>query len=150
MIISAVVILYNPEDEVFENINSYGDSVEKIFVIDNSEVYNNKLILMLLDLYGDKLVYVNNRSNLGIATALNIGVDLALNSNSDWVLTMDQDSRFVDFNMYVKCFMDSVDKDDHIGIATLNHTDNIDSISNITSNACEYEKKRSLLLLAIS
>jgi len=41
--IAAVVVLYYPELSVFENINSYFDQVDKLFVVDNSDNVNNTL-----------------------------------------------------------------------------------------------------------
>jgi rhamnosyltransferase len=42
--IAAVVILYNPELSILENIKSYIDQVEKLYVVDNSEASNESLI----------------------------------------------------------------------------------------------------------
>ena len=48
--IAALVILYNPDKNILDNINSYINQVEKVFVVDNSEFSNkgllNKLILL--------------------------------------------------------------------------------------------------------
>ena len=92
MKIYGVVVLYNPDENVLNNIFSYIDDIDKLYVIDNSEVYNNNLIQKLQnDL---KVQYIDNKGNRGIAYALNLGAKLAIDDNIDWLLTMDQDSGF--------------------------------------------------------
>lgn len=90
----AVVVWYNPTVEHVAALTGYMKSVKRVIVIDNSS-YNNQL---LLQNYGDKIYYSSNRQNLGIATALNIGFKKAIELGAEWVLTMDQDSRFKDNN----------------------------------------------------
>lgn len=87
MKLAAVVVWYNPTDREKENINSYLNNVEKLYIIDNSEeknVYEKD----------KKIKYIFNGDNLGIATALNIGAKNAIQDGYDWILTMDQDTSF--------------------------------------------------------
>ena len=104
MILSATVVLYNPQEDVFSNICSYGDLVDYLIVIDNSVTVNQNLKLKLQNKFQSKLFYIENNENLGIATALNIGTNKAINLGSAWNLTMDQDSRFINFKHYIKWF----------------------------------------------
>lgn len=88
MKLAAVVVLYNPDNSIKNNIGSYIDSVDKLYLVDNSDQkmsfkYNNK-----------KVKYIFNNKNLGIAKALNIGAQEAINEGFEWLLTMDQDSCF--------------------------------------------------------
>ena len=46
----------------------------------------------------NKIVYINNHGNLGIATALNNGCKAAIKDGFEWSLTMDQDSKVTQFN----------------------------------------------------
>ena len=85
--LAGVVVLYNPSKENIENINNYIDSLEKLYVIDNSEKESEYLIK------SPKIFYQKNPTNLGIATALNIGAQLAIKDNFNWLLTLDQDSK---------------------------------------------------------
>lgn len=87
--IAGVVTLYNPEKSVKKNILSYIDSIDRLYVIDNSNGNNN---IILPD--DKKIVYLPNYENLGVATALNIAAREAIKDNYDWILTMDQDSEF--------------------------------------------------------
>lgn len=94
--LAAVVILYNPHNSIGEILSSYIDIVDMIYVIDNSENFNEALFSKSFD--ESKCKYVSNGGNLGIAKALNIGCQMAISDGFKWVLTMDQDSSFVNFS----------------------------------------------------
>jgi rhamnosyltransferase len=100
---SAVVVLFNPNSLVISNISSFADSVACIYVIDNSSFSNENLFYNVS--YKNKLKYVFNNENKGIATALNIGCQLAIEAGMEWVLTMDQDSTFLNFSSEVISFI---------------------------------------------
>lgn len=100
--ISACVILYNPSNDIIENIATYADRVEHFIVVDNSDRKQPEIIKILKNIYPN-LIYIDNHGNLGIATALNIACDTAINHGSSWILTMDQDSKFVNFQDYLDC-----------------------------------------------
>ena len=87
-----VVVLYNPDQSILKNINSYIDQVDILYAIDNSEDKNNVLIQDIKN--NPKIQYIDNHGNQGLAHALNMGANLAIDSGADWLLTMDQDSRF--------------------------------------------------------
>lgn len=109
MKIAATVILYNPKDDVFDNIESYIKGVDLLIVVDNSTQHNIKLIDKIKDSFTN-ILYINNNDNLGIATALNIACYKAIELDYDWILTMDQDSRFLDFKSYIACLQKVSDK----------------------------------------
>ncbi|HTE29853.1 MAG TPA: glycosyltransferase family 2 protein [Chryseolinea sp.] len=88
--VAGTVVLYNPPHSTYECISSYFDQVEKIYVVDNSVIPNEQLIDKLVQ--HDKIVYINNHGNLGIATALNIGARNAIINGFQFLLTMDQDT----------------------------------------------------------
>jgi rhamnosyltransferase len=89
--VAGVVVLYNPDDSVIENINSYIKHVEKLYAIDNSEIVNHAFVSLLKN--NSKIEYISNNANLGIAKALNIGAYKAMAEGFTWLLTMDQDSK---------------------------------------------------------
>jgi len=91
--IDAVVVLYHPDESIIENIKTYKE-VSVIYAVDNSEKYDHYLIEKLKQF--ENLVYINNNGNQGIAHALNVGAKLAIENGADWLLTMDQDSKFED------------------------------------------------------
>ena len=83
-----MVTLYNPRQENIDNIYEYLDELDKVYLIDNSSIDNSKLIKK-----NKKIMYIPNKENLGIATALNIACKQAIKDKFNWILTMDQDSK---------------------------------------------------------
>lgn len=92
MKIGCCVVLYNPDDEVIENINAYFSFSEKIVIVDNSTVNIDKIENRLRT--NDKIIYLKQNANLGIAKAMNIGLTYLYDNGFEWALTMDQDSKF--------------------------------------------------------
>ncbi|MEK3941948.1 glycosyltransferase [Paenibacillus sp. FSL L8-0323] len=90
-----VVVLFNPDDDVRLNIDSYLESVSKLYIIDNSKVENNLLLNEIRT--KEKLEYIPLGENMGLAYALNLGCRKAVLDGFDYILTMDQDSRFEKF-----------------------------------------------------
>lgn len=88
--VAGVVVLFNPDKETISNIYSYLDQIEKLFIIDNSEVASGFIRSEFAK--NPKIVYKLNLNNLGIAGALNSALDLAENDGFEYLLTMDQDS----------------------------------------------------------
>lgn len=99
---SACVVLYNPSYEIIENVATYADKVDHFIVVDNSDRKQPEIIETLKSNYAN-IIYIDNHGNLGIATALNIACDTAITQRSDWILTMDQDSKFINFENYLNC-----------------------------------------------
>ena len=89
--IAGLVILYNPEIGVLENINSYVNQVDKLFVFDNSEKNYRGLLEGLLK--NTAVIYESKNENLGVGYALNYAADRAFADGYDFLLTMDQDSK---------------------------------------------------------
>jgi len=88
--IASVVILYNPGHEVLKNIEVCAEQTEIVFVLDNSESYNQAIIDKINNI--NKVEYHNFNANLGIAYALNYAANLAIEHSYNFLLTMDQDS----------------------------------------------------------
>ena len=131
--LAACVVLYNPDDTIFENILTYGNYVDKLIVIDNSLKKNNLLIDKLNEIFESKLIYINNNDNLGIATALNQACDKAIELKFKWILTMDQDSSFINFEHYKKC-LEKVQNVNNVALLAAN-TDK-EGYSNFDINEC--------------
>ncbi len=88
---AGVVVLFNPDKTVIENISSYIHDIDKLYIVDNSAVSNETMFSCF-----DRAIYLPNYKNLGIAAALNMGAKKALEDGYDFLLTMDQDSKFDD------------------------------------------------------
>lgn len=84
-----VVVLYNPDENLYSNIETYVNDVDKLYLIDNTD--SNKK-MKIKD--NEKIHYYSLNKNMGLAYALNYGCNMALKDNYDYVLTMDQDSFF--------------------------------------------------------
>ena len=82
--IVAIVVLYNPDNQVYKNISSYKGIVNRVILVDNSSKNNKKLFQKL-----SYVKYIPLLDNLGIAYALNRGIK---ESHEKYILTMDQDS----------------------------------------------------------
>ena len=132
--VAAVVILYNPDLDVLNNISSYINQVDKLFVVDNSDTINSTLIEKIKNL--KTVEYICNKSNLGIAAALNIGANNAIQEGFEYLLTMDQDSEAppnLVLNL-VKCFS----KELNIAIVSpLLQSSKAKNIVNIRGKSCE-------------
>ena len=90
--IEGVVVLYHPDAVIIDNIGTYINELECLYVIDNSETYTDSIVEQLR--YLSNVKYINNGGNKGIANALNAGAKLASAAGAAWLLTMDQDSKF--------------------------------------------------------
>jgi rhamnosyltransferase len=90
--VAALVVLYHPDANVSDNIRSYCNDVEITFAIDNSDSINDEVVSAIQQL--PSVQYIGNNGNKGIAHALNRGIKLAAEKGFDYVLTMDQDSKF--------------------------------------------------------
>jgi len=91
MKIAAVVVLYYPSEEVYENILSYISMVDIVYAVDNSDIKDEIFVRKLTN--NRKIHYLDNEGNKGIAHALNRGAQEALKEKYDFLLTMDQDSK---------------------------------------------------------
>lgn len=100
--VAAIIVSYNPDNNLLDSINLLINQVERIIIVDNgSEVEKKKNINLIRDIDKKKIEVIFNEENLGIATALNIGVRSVLKQGYKWILTMDQDSK-VSKNMVEK------------------------------------------------
>ncbi|MDR3236838.1 MAG: glycosyltransferase [Prevotellaceae bacterium] len=115
----AVVVWYNPTEDMAQNICHYAGKVSHVFVIDNSDADHQSLLhrLQLSNTH-----YHSMAQNKGIAAALNTGFALAKSYNAEWMLTMDQDSIFEgdSFEHYVN-EINLYEKPQQVGIFSVKH-----------------------------
>lgn len=142
--VAAIIISYNPDNNLLDSINLLINQVEKIIIVDNgSESEKKKNINLIKDINNEKIKIIFNQENLGIATALNIGVKDALKQGYNWILTMDQDSK-VSSNMIEKMFevystIDESERKDILSIFPNFVDERIQSIEeNSNMNSYEY------------
>ena len=92
MKIAACVIVYNPDESIIQNIQSYINYINRLYLIDNSESINISLHNSFNSL--SHITIIHNGNNEGIAKRLNQACGLAINDGFNYLLTMDQDSYF--------------------------------------------------------
>lgn len=92
MKIDGVLVIYNPQKEMLDNIQRYYPLLSSLFVIDNSITPNHYFVEEVKKL--DKVTYLSLEGNKGIAKALKEGLLLAIEDQADYCLTIDQDSLF--------------------------------------------------------
>lgn len=91
---AGVVVLYHPNESVCDNIRSYVNELDILYVLDNTENPDVNGIEQILTL--PNVEYVPFRENKGLSYALNFALDNA--QEYTYLLTMDQDSCFVEEN----------------------------------------------------
>jgi rhamnosyltransferase len=91
MHLAAVSILYNPSNPVIENLLSYCNEVDELYIMDNSATGNGFITEKFT---GKNVFYFHDGENKGIAARLNQAAKKALENGFEWLLTMDQDSAF--------------------------------------------------------
>lgn len=92
---AACVILYNPKKEDIANVLTYVNKVKKVYVFDNTEGKSNENLFQDFE----NVSYFWDNDNKGIAIRLNEGCKKAIDDNFDYLLTMDQDSSFLEENI---------------------------------------------------
>jgi len=92
--IAAVVVLYYPGREVISKIDSYFNSIDRLYLIDNSDESDTCLYSLIKKSFFEKVSILSNHGNMGIAKALNQAAEMALLDGFNWLLMMDQDSEF--------------------------------------------------------
>lgn len=90
MRIAGTVILYNPPNNILNNIETYLDDLEFLLIYDNSS--NNHAEKHFKN--NSKFHYIWEGENKGIAVRLNNAIETCKDKNIDFLLTMDQDSSF--------------------------------------------------------
>lgn len=91
--IFAIVVTYHPDGDLYKRIESIRNQVDRVLIIDNNS--SKDCLKMISRISKDLDVdVIKNKSNLGVAEALNQGFGFVkiLNKNYSWILTLDQDS----------------------------------------------------------
>lgn len=94
--VAAIMVTYNPEEDLVNNVKSIVKSASKLIIIDNgSGTASLEYLREVEAIPSVKVVY--NGMNKGLGTALNQGILCYLEDKQyekiDWIATFDQDSR---------------------------------------------------------
>jgi len=89
--ICAIIVTYNCDSSIKENIELLLPQVKTILLVDNGS--NKSSVDLLNDIYNDNIEIIYNKKNMGIAYGLNQGLKYAYKNSYKLYLTMDQDSK---------------------------------------------------------
>ena len=93
--IGAVVVLYNPVRQEYENIHEYCSALDELILIDNSEQPSETMVRdVFKDIEACKIKYLFSNANLGLCAGMNKGMQIAHEDGCDWCYTNNPDSRF--------------------------------------------------------
>ena len=132
--ILGIIVTYFPDKHLLiKNVEAISQYVDKLIIwentTENKESYRS--------ITGSNIEYYSDGSNVGISRALNFGWKYAQREGFDYLLTMDQDSCFINFQKYVMtCF--SYTNDDSIvfgPLVTVNENEeSLECIKELTGN----------------
>ena len=129
MKLAAVVVFYNPSDNNIKQLDKYLKSVDKIYVVDNSD---DKLQRVEST---DKIEYIKLNENKGIAFALNEGARHAIKDKFKYLLTMDQDSKIT--SKIVDDMKDYINNNDMKDVGLISPYQDIDSKDDVKNGDVE-------------
>lgn len=97
----AIVITYYPDiSNCVKNILRYIEYVDKLIIWENTPQKEKSNYKITISCYEDKIVYLGTGKNEGIAYPLNSAIQWAAGGGYTHLLTMDQDSRWENFQEY--------------------------------------------------
>ena len=87
--VCAVIVTYNPDNTLKENIKALVPQVDQCLIVDNGSKNIKCIKSIIANL---KIVLIELGTNMGIAYALNKGLDYCKKNHYPLILTMDQDT----------------------------------------------------------
>lgn len=90
--VAAIVVTYHPDQDFSKRLDALLAQLTRVVVVDNG---SDESCLSPLQPYladDGRVTIFRNKTNLGIATALNQGFEMLIAEGWRWVLTLDQDS----------------------------------------------------------
>jgi rhamnosyltransferase len=89
--VGAVVVLYNPESDVLENLRILVAQVDALVIVDNGS--SQEFRELLEPMLNTQVELIRHSENLGTATGFNTGVRRLIELGCGFSLTFDQDSQ---------------------------------------------------------
>lgn len=118
--ICGIVVWYNPTFKDVNNISSYINDIDYLYIFDNTvDPKININFFKNCENWKSKIKYISFNENKGIAFALNYIAEIALKKGYKWLLTMDQDSSFS--NLSFKNYFSINKKLDNVAILGPNY-----------------------------
>lgn len=136
MYLAGIVILYNPDKDVLENIATYIEELDCLYVFDNTEKPDVKIVAKIQEM--PHVQYISFGENKGISYALNHALTLA--KDYKFLLTMDQDSKFYEGMMrQYKNYLERIySKDNSVAMFSV-HYDGL-KISTVSNEFVDVER----------
>ena len=96
-----VSVLYYPDEKSIENIGKYIDFMDKLILWDNTPIqHQHKLDITSFE--SNKIICMTDGENRGTAYVYNKAAKWGIENGYDYLLLMDQDSTWKNFNEYKK------------------------------------------------
>lgn len=112
--IVAGIVLFNPDENRFSKcLAALMKQIDEVIIFDNSNSLNDKTKSIIRS-YKNRIYYLTEGNNTGIAHALNRIMEYADSKGFDWVMTMDQDT-IVPLNI-IENYKKYMSYEDNIGI----------------------------------
>lgn len=89
-----LILAYNEESYIYDLINDYKDSFEKILVVDDCSNDGTSEILKKSIHENENLNVITNQKNLGAGRSFTIGINKFLKSDSKYLIKIDGDNQF--------------------------------------------------------
>ena len=102
--VGSCTVLYNPNESVLTNLNSYSNCVDISVVVDNSDTKNEISQLLKND---PNFIYIDMDGNKGIAAALNKGIEY-LNSKNILLVNVTSNSDDALYTDYTICLYNGI------------------------------------------
>jgi rhamnosyltransferase len=90
--VAAITVLYHPPSETLENIYSYLEEVDILYVVDNSAGYSEHIIQTLKN--HPHVHILSFEYNMGLSKTYNIVLRKLVQKNYRWAILFDQDTAF--------------------------------------------------------
>lgn len=91
--VCAVIVTYFPDEGFEGRLQTILAQVARLLVVDNTPDAV-PLSQGMITSWGERLHYIANHNNRGVAAALNQGLEYASQINCKWLLTLDQDTQW--------------------------------------------------------
>jgi len=91
-----IVVSYNPDKELYTNLEKLTRQVSKIIIFDNKSSGVSASYIRQCETI-DKVEVIYSDINIGLSKAQNKAISQALSEGAEWILTLDDDSQISDF-----------------------------------------------------
>ena len=98
-----IVVLYHPNiNQVVRNINRYISDIDYLIIWINSAIDSNDNKFIKMNLRSSNYCIQHSKNNAGLSIPYNYALDYAEHNGYDLLMTMDQDSYWVDIRSYLE------------------------------------------------